>query len=59
MCFLNDMGFETAARSEVGNALGNHEHGALDPDAVYDPGLKADSPDAEAIVRSCTEMRSV
>lgn len=57
--FLSDMGFETVATADVGTALGNHEQGALDPDAVYDLGLKADSPDADAVVLSCTEMRSV
>lgn len=57
--FLGDMGFETVATADVGTALGNHEQGALDPDAVYDLGLKADSPDADAVVLSCTEMRSV
>ncbi len=33
--------------------------GALMPDAVYELGLRADSPDADAIVLSCTDMRSV
>jgi maleate cis-trans isomerase len=57
--FLAEMGFETVARAEVAATLGNHEQGALDPDAVYALGLRADHPDAEAIVLSCTEMRSV
>lgn len=57
--FLAKMGFETVARAEVGDTLGNHDQGALGPDAVYALGLRADSPDADAIVLSCTEMRSV
>ncbi len=57
--FLADMGFEVVKRSEVTEALGNHEQGALDPEAVYELGLKADSPGSDAIVLSCTEMRSV
>ena len=57
--FLANMGFETLIRSEVDGTLGNHEQGALDPEAVYALGLKADHPDADAIVLSCTEMRSV
>ena len=57
--FLADMGFKTVASAEVDAALGNHEQGALNPDAVCALGLRADSPDADAIVLSCTEMRSV
>lgn len=57
--FLGDMGLQTVSRAEVDGALGNHEQGALDPDAVYALGLRADSVKAEAIVLSCTEMRSV
>ncbi|WP_299628704.1 Asp/Glu racemase [uncultured Tateyamaria sp.] len=57
--FLGDLGFETVSRAEVDATLGNHEQGALDPDAVYALGLRANSVAAEAIVLSCTEMRSV
>ncbi|WP_299728109.1 Asp/Glu racemase [uncultured Tateyamaria sp.] len=57
--FLADTGFDTVARGEVGAALGNHEQGALDPDAVMELGMRADHPQAEAIVLSCTEMRSL
>ena len=57
--FLADMGIETVARSAVGATLGNHEQGALGPSDVYDLGRKADSPEAEAIVLSCTDMRSL
>ena len=57
--FLAESGFETVAQAEVSGRLGNHEQGALDPDAVFELGLRADHPDAEAIVLSCTEMRSV
>lgn len=57
--FLAKMGVETVARSEVNAALGNHEQGALDPDAVFELGLAADHPQAQAVVLSCTDMRSV
>jgi maleate isomerase len=57
--FLSDMWVETVARSEVQSELGNHEQGALTPDAVFELGLAADRPDADAIVLSCTDMRSV
>jgi len=57
--FLSELGVKTAIRSEVGETLDNTGQGALDPGAVFELGLKADHPDAEAIVLSCTDMRSV
>ena len=57
--FLSEAGVETVARSEVGEALDNYGQGELDVEAVYDLGLAADHPDAEALVLSCTDMRSV
>ncbi|WP_425045835.1 maleate cis-trans isomerase family protein [Primorskyibacter sp. S87] len=59
IAFLSDAGIETVARSEVGGALDNFGQGALDPQAVYDLGLAADHPQIEALVLSCTDMRSV
>jgi len=59
IAFLDVVGVETVNRAEVGEALGNHGQGALSPEAVYELGLEADHPDAEAIVLSCTDMRSV
>ena len=56
---LSEAGFETVSRSEVECALDNYGQGNLTPDQVYKLGLKADSPDADAIVLSCTDMRSV
>jgi len=57
--FLAQSGFETVARSEVSDPLDNYGQGALDPQAVFDLGLAADHPRAEALVLSCTDMRSV
>ena len=57
--FLADMGFECVRQAAVDAALGNHEQGALTPEDVYALGLRADCAAAEAIVLSCTEMRSV
>ena len=57
--FLAEEGVETVARSEVRGALDNYGQGALSPDAVHDLGLAADSPAADALVLSCTDMRSV
>lgn len=57
--FLADRGIETVCRSEVPDTLDNDGQGALQPEAVYDLGLAADHPDAEALVLSCTDMRSL
>ncbi|MDD9978746.1 MAG: Asp/Glu racemase [Boseongicola sp.] len=57
--FLSQMGVSTISRSEVDERLGNEGQGALSPDAVFQLGLKADHPEADAIVLSCTDMRSV
>ena len=57
--FLAQSGVDTVARSEVGKALDNYGQGELDPQAVYELGLAADHPEAQALVLSCTDMRSV
>ena len=57
--FLAEVGVETVARSEVGEALDNYGQGELNPQAVYDLGLAADHTEAEALVLSCTDMRSI
>ena len=57
--FLADAGITTLARSEVAEVLGNDGQGALTPEAVLDLGRRADHPSAEALVLSCTDMRSV
>lgn len=57
--FLGEMGVETLNRAEMAETLDNTGQGALTPEAVLEIGLAADDPRAEAIVLSCTEMRSV
>ncbi|MEX0345196.1 MAG: hypothetical protein AB3N20_09770 [Rhizobiaceae bacterium] len=57
--FLAKTGVETVARSEVNETLDNAGQGALTPEAVFELAIKADHPDAEALVLSCTDMRSV
>ncbi len=57
--FLAEAGVETCMRAEVAAPLSNTGQGALSPEAVYSLGLRADHPDASAIVLSCTDMRSV
>lgn len=59
VAFLADMGVETVARSEVAETLDNTGQGALTPDDVFELGRQADHPEAQAIVLSCTDMRSV
>jgi maleate isomerase/arylmalonate decarboxylase len=59
VAFLAEMGVETLVRSEVSETLDNTGQGALGPGDVFELGLKADHPEAQAIVLSCTDMRSV
>ncbi len=57
--FLADAGFRTVSQAEVTETLDNTGQGALTPEAVYELGLRADSAEAEVLVLSCTDMRSV
>lgn len=57
--FLADQGIATVSRADVAGRLDNTGQGAMTPEAVFDLGRRADSPEAEAIVLSCTDMRSV
>ncbi|NNL18163.1 MAG: Asp/Glu racemase [Boseongicola sp.] len=57
--FLAASGIETLTRSEIGEVLSNQGQGDLGPEAVFNLGLAADHPEADAIVLSCTDMRSV
>ena len=59
IAFLADEGFDTVSRADFDGVLDNAGQGALTPADVFDLGLRADSPDADAIVLSCTDMRSV
>ena len=59
VAFLSDCGIEVVRRSEVDEALDNYGQGALTPDAVRELGKAADATDAQAVVLSCTDMRSV
>ena len=57
--FLDVMGIATLKRSEVTETLDNQGQGALAPKEVYELGLEADHEDADVLVLSCTDMRSV
>lgn len=59
IAFLADSGFETVSRADYPVALGNYGQGELTPDAVYELGMSANNNDADALVLSCTDMRSV
>ncbi len=57
--FLNKNHIETVKCADINRELDNYGQGELTPDEVCDLALKADHPDAQAIVLSCTDMRSV
>ncbi|MEM6887411.1 MAG: Asp/Glu racemase [Pseudomonadota bacterium] len=59
IAFLSASGIHTVARADVENELDNYGQGALHPDAVFELGLAADHAHAQAVVLSCTDMRSV
>ena len=59
VAFLAETGVKVVRRAEVNGTLDNYGQGALTPDAVYELGRAADHPEAEAVVLSCTDMRSV
>ncbi|MDG1430168.1 MAG: Asp/Glu racemase [Paracoccaceae bacterium] len=57
--FLAEEGVTVVRCADIGRPLGNYGQGELTPDEVYELALLADHPDAQAIVLSCTDMRSV
>ncbi|MCB4458043.1 maleate cis-trans isomerase family protein [Leisingera sp. McT4-56] len=57
--FLAQNGIDTVRCADVGRELGNYGQGELTPDEVFDLACRADHPEAEAIVLSCTDMRAV
>lgn len=59
MAFLADKGVATVKCHDIGRPLGNYGQGELTPDEVFELAVQADHDDAEAIVLSCTDMRSV
>jgi maleate cis-trans isomerase len=59
VAFLAEAGFETLRRIDIDRELDNYGQGELTPDEVFELGHEADHADAEAIVLSCTDMRSI
>jgi maleate isomerase/arylmalonate decarboxylase len=59
IAFLSECGVDTVSSASVGCDLGNYGQGELTPRQVFEMGVRADSPQAEALVLSCTDMRAV
>ena len=57
--FLKGRQITTVKCADIGRELGNYGQGALSPDEVTELACRADHADAEALVLSCTDMRSV
>ncbi|MDS9946224.1 MAG: hypothetical protein RI861_01585, partial [Planktomarina sp.] len=57
--FLMQNSIETVKHADIGRDLGCYGQGELTPDEIYQLALKADSPEAEAIILSCTDMRAI
>lgn len=59
MRFLSEAGFDTVQCADIGHAVNSHGQGALTPDTIYELAVRADHPDADAIVMACTDLRAV
>ena len=57
--FLAFKNITTVSQFEIETELDNYGQGELKPEEVFELAIKADQPDVEAIVLSCTDMRSV
>ena len=59
IAFLSACEVETVSTAHFENELSNYGQGELTPEQVVELGIRADSPRAEALVLSCTDMRAV
>lgn len=59
IAFLREHDIETVSRADVEDVLDNYAQGEMSPASVHDLGVRADSDKADAVVLSCTDMRSV
>ena len=57
VAFLGACGITTTSRADIGRVLDNYGQGALTLEEIEALGTAADSPEAEALVLSCTDMR--
>ncbi|MEM7188261.1 MAG: Asp/Glu racemase [Pseudomonadota bacterium] len=58
IAFFAEKGIETVSRADIGVVLDNYGQGALTPEEVFALAMRADAEDAQALVLSCTDMRS-
>lgn len=57
--FLASEGITIVHRADIGKVLDNYGQGELSPDEVFNLATRANVSEAQAIVLSCTDMRSV
>ncbi len=57
--FFAEKGIQTTRSVDIGKALGNYGQGELSPQEVEALALRAEAPEVQAIVLSCTDMRAV
>ena len=57
--YFLEAGLKIVSRSNIGKNLSNHEQGKLSPEKIIKLACEADSKKCEAIVLSCTDMKSV
>ena len=57
--FIEAFGLRCVGRADAGRPLGNEAVAALRPEDVVALAERADRPEAEALVLSCTDMRAV
>ncbi|MGI9319085.1 MAG: maleate cis-trans isomerase family protein [bacterium] len=57
--FLSACGIVVSSLAYIGEDLGNYGQGELSPDEVFSLGLRSDHEKAEAVVLSCTDMRTI
>ena len=57
--YLRENAIETVSRAEIGRELDNWDQGELTPEEVFDLAMHANSDEAQAIVLSCTDLRTI
>lgn len=56
--FLASQNITTVSRFDYPRDLGNYGQGELQPDEILNFAMQANSPEADAIVLSCTDLRA-
>lgn len=57
--YLRENGIETVSRAEIDRELDNWEQGELTTEEVFDLAIRSNSDDAQAILLSCTDLRTI